>query len=126
MDYKRHGLSIGIERMNNNFFLTLRATGTLTHADYETINPMVDAALHGVKDPKVTVFMDASELEGWTIQAAWDDFRFGLKHGNDFDKIAIYGHEKWQENASKIGAWFISGDVKYFENAGEALSWLQE
>ncbi len=122
----RHGLSIGIERVNNEFFLSLKATGKLTHEDYEKINPMIDSALEGVKDPNIKVFIDGSELEGWELRAAWDDFKLGLKHGNNFDKIAIFGNKKWQEYTAKIGSWFVSGEVKYFEDADEALTGLQE
>ena len=126
MNMTRHGLSIGIERVGNEFFLSLKAIGTLTHKDYETINPMIDSALESVNDPKVKVFIDGSELEGWELRAAWDDFKLGLKHGNEFDKIAIFGNKQWQEYAAKIGSWFISGEVKYFDDSNEALVWLHE
>ncbi len=126
MNVIRHGLSIGIERVNNDFFLSLKAVGKLTHEDYEKINPMINAALEGVKDPKVKVFIDGSELEGWELRAAWDDFKLGLKHGNDFSRIAIFGNKKWQEYAAKISSWFISGEAKFFENADDALNWLQK
>ena len=126
MSMTRHGLSIGIERIGNQFFLSLKAMGKLTHEDYEKINPMIDSALESVNDPKVKVFIDGSELEGWELRAAWDDLKLGLKHGSEFDKIAIFGNKQWQEYAAKIGSWFISGEVKYFEDSNEALSWLQE
>ena len=126
MSITRHGLFIGIERVDNTFFLSLKAVGKLTHADYDKINPLIDAALDGVKDPQVNVFIDASELEGWELRAAWDDFKLGLKHGSEFNKIAIFGNKKWQQYAAKIATWFTSGEVKYFEDAATALSWLQE
>lgn len=134
MNITRHGLSIGIERFGNSdngnggneFFLTLKACGKLTHEDYNVINPMVDAALEGVKDPKIKAFIDGSELEGWEARAAWDDFKFGLKHGKQFEKIAIFGNKKWQEYTAKVGSWFVSGEVKYFESAEDALSWLKK
>lgn len=122
----RHGLSIGIERTGNDFFLSLKATGKLTHADYEKINPMIDSALEGIKEPKIKAFIDGSELEGWELRAAWDDFKLGLKHGSEFEKIAIFGNKKWQEYSAKVGSWFISGEVKYFDSETEAFSWLQE
>jgi len=122
----RHGLSIGIERINNHFFLSLKAIGTLTHQDYLKINPLIDAALSGVKDPQVNVFIDATELEGWELRAAWDDFKLGLKHNSEFNRIAIMGNKKWQEYLAKIAAWFISGEVKFFEDTETALTWLQE
>lgn len=126
MNITRHGLSIGIERVGNEFFLSLKATGKLTHEDYQKINPMIDSALEGVRDPEIKAFIDGSELEGWELRAAWDDFKLGLKHGNEFSKIAIYGNKKWQEYTAKIGSWFISGEVKFFDDLDRALDWLQE
>jgi len=126
MSVTRHGLSIGIERVDSEFFLSLKATGKLTHADYQKINPMIDSALEGVKDPQIKAFIDGSELQGWELRAAWDDFKLGLKHGNEFSKIAIFGNKKWQEYTAKIGSWFISGEVKFFEDSDQALAWLQE
>lgn len=126
MNISRHGLSIGIERVGNDFFLSLKAIGTLTHEDYQKINPMIDSALQGVKDPVIKAFIDGSELQGWELRAAWDDFKLGLKHGNEFSKIAIFGNQKWQEYTAKIGSWFIAGEIKFFENADMAWGWLQE
>ena len=122
----RHGLSIGIETVNSNIFLSLKATGKLTHEDYQTITPMLDAALKSVQDPKVKVLFDGTELEGWEARVAWDDFKLGLKHGSEFDKIAIYGNKNWQQISARIGSWFISGEVRYFEHMDDALSWLQD
>ena len=121
----RHGLSIGIETADADIFLSLKAVGKLTHDDYKTITPMIDAALEGVKEPRVKVLIDGTELQGWEPRAAWDDFRLGLKHGNVFDKIAIYGNKNWQQITARVGSWFISGEVRYFENMDEAISWLQ-
>jgi len=120
----RHGLSVGIARTGSDFFLDIKASGKLTHEDYDRINPMVDSAMQAVKEARVKVLFDASELEGWEMRAAWDDFKFGLKHGNEFEKIAIYGNQKWLEVSAKLADWFVSGEVKYFENIGDAFDWL--
>ena len=93
---------------------------------YQTITPMLDAALKSVQDPKVKVLIYGTELEGWEARAAWDDFKLGLKHGSEFDKIAIYGNKNWQQITARIGSWFISGEVRYFEHMDDALSWLQD
>ncbi|MDF2178388.1 STAS/SEC14 domain-containing protein [Aliiglaciecola sp. CAU 1673] len=126
MSHYRHGLSVGIERIGNQFFLNLKAVGKLTHEDYKTITPMLDSALAGVKAPNVRSFFDATEFQGWELRAAWDDFKLGLKHGNEFERIAILGNKGWQEWAAKVGSWFISGEVKYFEDYQAAIAWLQE
>jgi hypothetical protein len=124
MTVNRHGLSIGIERINSDLFLTLKAVGTLQHSDYEVIVPMIDSALAGVKDAKVKVFFDGAELDGWELRAAWDDLKLGLKHGYEFKKVAILGNKRWLEMSAKIGSWFVTGDIKYFENETEAFDWL--
>jgi len=126
MTITRHGLSIGIERVDQDFFLSLKAIGKLTHQDYQVITPMIDAALKGVAFPKIKAIFDVSEMQGWELRAAWDDFKLGLKHGSEFEKIAIYGNKHWQEIIASIGSWFISGEVEYFENYQQALAWLNK
>ena len=126
MTTTRHGLSIGIERTDSSFFMTMKATGQLTHEDYETITPMIDAALAGVQEAKIKMLVDITQMKGWEPRAAWDDFKLGIKHGKEFEKIAIYGNKNWQEIAAKIGSWFVSGDVKYFADQDDATQWLGE
>ena len=126
MNIVKHGLSIGIERMGSDFFLTLKAVGKLTHKDYQLITPMIDSALAVVNEPKVNVLIDGTELEGWELRAAWDDFKLGLKHNNEFNKISIYGNKNWQEIVAKVGAWFITGEIKYFDNLADAINWLNK
>ncbi len=126
MEIQRHGLSVGIDRVEDKFFITFRVVGMLTHEDYAHIIPMIDAALNAVDDPVANVLLDATELEGWELRAAWDDLKLGLKHGSDFHKIAIVGHKRWQQWAAKIAKWFISGDAQYFDNFADALRWLND
>ena len=94
MTITRHGLSIGMERSGSDFYLTLTPVGKLTHADYEVITPMVDSAVEGVKHPKIKALVDIRGLEGWESRAAWDDFKLGVKHGREFEKIAIVGNQR--------------------------------
>lgn len=126
MTVTRHGLSIGIERVDQNFFLSLKAVGKLTHQDYQVITPMIDAALKEVSSPKIKAIFDVTEMQGWELRAAWDDFQLGLKHGSEFEKVALYGNKHWQEIIANIGSWFISGEVKYFEEYQQAIAWLNE
>ncbi|KTF09338.1 STAS/SEC14 domain-containing protein [Pseudoalteromonas sp. 10-33] len=89
MVHTTHGLSIGLERAGREFFLKLKAVGTLTHDDYKIITPMINSALGEVKHPVVNALIDGSELEGWELRAAWDDLKLGVKHSKEFKKVAI-------------------------------------
>lgn len=122
---KRHGLSIGIERVDKDFFVSLRAIGKLTHEDYEVITPMLDGALASVENANVRMIFDASQFDGWDLHAAWDDFRLGLRHDSEFRKVAVVGNQTWLEMATRIGAWFVSGEVRFFDSYNAAIDWLR-
>jgi len=126
MSVMKHGISIGIERVDQTIFLSLKVVGTLTHEDYEIVTPMLEAAISSVKAPKVDVLVDASELTGFELRAIWDDFKLGLKHNNEFNKIAMVGHSRWQELLVKMSRWFIAGEAQYFKSLAEAIDWLNE
>ncbi|WP_020414501.1 STAS/SEC14 domain-containing protein [Microbulbifer variabilis] len=126
MKTKRHGISIGMERIDNNFFLYIKAIGQLTHEDYEHITPLLEYALEGVKSPQVQMLIDLRDFEGWGLHAIWDEFQLALKHGNEFSRIAVLGDEEWQEIATKVGGWFMSGEVRYFEEQHKAMDWLSQ
>ena len=119
-----HGIAVGTERHGERIFFTLKPTGTLTHEDYKVITPIIDNATQAVASPKVYALIGATEFDGWEPRALWDDFKLGLGHRSEFVKIAIYGRQNWQKLAATIGNWFISGEVKYFEDKSAALQWL--
>lgn len=126
MELTRHGLNIGLERSGEQFYLSLKVSGKLSHEDYQSMTPMLEAALAEITSPKVNAFIDAVDLEGWEPRAVWDDFKLALKHGNEFEKIAIYGYKKWQSVAARLSSWFISGEVKFFDDPKQALQWLNQ
>ena len=120
----KHGISIGLNRVKNYFFIKMDIIGSLTHEDYEIITPMLENALQGVEEPKISLLIDATKFDGWSLQAAWDDLKLGLKHNKDFEKIAFVGNKSWQEYSIKISNWFSLGKMEYFENIEDALVWL--
>lgn len=125
MKYTRHGLSIGVERVNQECFLSVTIVGKLTHQDYESMVPMLESAIEGIDKPRIKVFIDARELEGWELHTAWDDLKMGIKHRTEFSKIAMVGNKKWQECVAKVSSWFIPGEVKTFDTVEEAMDWLE-
>lgn len=126
MQTSRRGFSLGIDRIGDLVFLSVKVQGKLTHDDYSQMTPMIDSALKGVKGPKVKALVDLTDMEGWELRAAWDDFKMGLSYGEEFDKIAIVGRKKWQDVMAKVGSWFISGNIRRFESEEAAINWLSE
>ncbi|MEZ8347016.1 STAS/SEC14 domain-containing protein [Vibrio splendidus] len=124
MSIERHGISVGIERVSSETIVVFKAKGKLTHDDYQAMMPILNTTLEELDSSELKMLVDISTLTGWELRAAWDDFKLGLELNSKIDKIAIYGDKSWQEFASKVGSWFVSGDIKSFEDHDSALKWL--
>jgi len=107
--------------------LALKATGKLTDADYkEVLIPKMEEIIKQTGKAKVLLYLP-KDFTGWEAHAAWDDARFGLRHRNDFEKLAVVGGAKWVEWATKIASHFMKGEVKTFpeEQLHQALDWVR-
>ncbi|WOT06944.1 STAS/SEC14 domain-containing protein [Shewanella sp. DAU334] len=120
-----HGISVGIERFDNHFYLSLVAKGTLTHDDYVYMVPIIESALNGVEHAKIDVLADLTQLYGWELRAAWDDLKLGLTHGRAFNKVAIVGESNLLQFLTKIADWFTPYQTQIFDSTKEARQWLK-
>lgn len=112
---------------SNGSALVFKATGKLTDADYkEVLIPKIEENIKQSGKARVLLFLPA-DFVGWEAHAMWDDARFGGRHRNDFEKLAVVGGARWVEWATKIGAYFMEGEVKTFPEARltEALDWVR-
>jgi hypothetical protein len=107
--------------------LAVMAKGKLTDADYKQVwIPKLEELINKFGKIRAVVFF-TKDFEGWELHAAWDDASFGLKHRNDFEKIAVVGAGRWVEWGTKLGSHLMSGEVKTFSEAQlpEALAWAK-
>ncbi len=121
---KEHGIGIAIKRNKQRLFIEIVMLGKLTHEDYQTFVPMVDKALKEAKSIEADLLVDMRDFKGWGFMAAWDDFKFGVKHRNAFKKTAIIGDEKWEEASTVMMSHLMKGKAKFFKEREKALSWL--
>jgi len=122
---KEHGISVGISRIGEYVYMQMSITGKLEHEDYVLMVPMLENAIAGIQKPKIEVLVDATDFEGWALEAAWDDLKFGMKHKDEFTKIAFVGNKKWEEYGIKVSNWFMSGEMRYFEDINAAKEWIK-
>jgi len=112
------------ETHGRRFFV--KASGKLTDDDYKQLTPRLDKAIaeHG----PLRMFIDMEDFQGIELQAAWDDFAFGIKHWNDFERAAIVGDKRWQELSVKTFDLITKGDFRYFDTADKATahSWVED
>ena len=108
----------------NHVERALEVIGKLTHHDYEVLVPMLESAIDQPKDARIDALVDLRQLQGVELRAMWDDLKMGLKHRKRFERIAVLGNQKWEQVATKVGNWFTSGEMTYFNKEAEATTWL--
>lgn len=110
--------------VNSDHVMAFKASGTLTDADYQEFLPQLEEMIRS--EGPLAIYVDMSEFEGWEAKAAWDDFKFGMRHTMDFSRMAVVGDKKWLSWMMKISAIFFKGEVRVFpsEQSKQAMDWL--
>jgi len=122
--HKERGIGIAVKRSKKRVFIELTLTGKLIHEDYTLFVPIIDKALKEARGLEVDLLVDMRKFKGWGLLAAWDDLKFGIKHRNAFDKMAIVGHKKWEEASTAMMRHLMKGESRFFQARGKALTWL--
>lgn len=112
------------ESQGRRFFV--KASGKLTDADYRDLLPRLETAIAGFGP--LRMFIDMEDFRGIELQAAWDDFAFGVKHWNDFERVAIIGDKRGEELSAKAFDLITEVDIRYFDIAerGRARAWIED
>lgn len=107
--------------VNDERVFAFRATGKLTHADYQAFLPQLEALIerHG----RISVLLELDGFHGWEWQAMQDDFQFGIGHRDAFERIALVGDSTWQHAMALLAKPFVDGEVRYFERSESAAAW---
>ncbi len=122
-----HETMISQLQTNNPKILGFKLSGTLHDQDYRTFVPAVDVAV-AAANGKVRLFVELDEFHGWDLHGAWDDFKFGVKHYSDVERIALVGDREWEEWMAKLWKPFTKSVVRYFDisKTEQAWAWLKE
>ena len=124
MAIKFHEVDLQEDSATN--IVRVHVTGKLTKEDYDLFVPQIDQWLsdHG----KVKILFVMEDFHGWTLSAAWEDTKFGMKHYKDVEKIAMIGDKAWEKGMATFCRPFTMGKIKYFDqsDADEAEKWLLE
>jgi len=117
-------MPIRIEEQDNATFLHAHVSGKLVKADYEDFVSAFErlARQHG----RVRVLFQMSDFRGWDTGAAWEDFKFGIEHFADIERLAMVGETKWQQGMALFCKPFTRAAIRYFDRAAasEARAWL--
>jgi hypothetical protein len=104
--------------------LGFKVSGKLTDEDYKAFVPQIEKIIQ--EFGRISLLLELDDFHGWDLGAAWDDFKFGLKHNKDLKRVAIVGDKKWEEWMARLAKPFMKAEVKYFEGSQlqDAWKWL--
>ena len=116
-----------IETIQTDFPKTIgvKLSGKLHDKDYKSFMPTFETL---VAEGNKRLFVQCEDFHGWDLHAAWDDFRFALKHYSDFDRIAMVGERGWQKWMVPVCKPFTKAKVRYFgiSQVDDARAWISE
>ena len=117
-------MPIQLNEENGGKVLVVHVSGKLVKADYEHFVPEFERLIrqHG----KLCLLFDMTGFHGWEASAAWEDFKFGIEHFADIERLAMVGEKQWQQGMAIFCKPFTKAMVRYFDHAdaAEAQKWL--
>ncbi len=117
---------ITIMSQSHDNVIGVQGTGKVTDQDYlNVLIPKLDEVLKQHGTARLLYYLD-DNFSGWEMGAMWEDAKFGIKHKDDFEKIAVVGGPQWAVWGTKLFSHFMEGQVKVFppEELQAAWDWL--
>lgn len=105
----------------------VRASGRVTSEDYERVmRPLLDDARREGQHLRF-LYELTPDLEGFSIGAAWDEARLGMRYLRLFDGCAVVGDVEWIRDSTRLFSAFMPCPVRTFGTSekGEATAWLE-
>ena len=103
----------GIELIEEGKFVHLTITGKLEKEDYDMFVPEIDQQIE--QYGKVNMLVELIDFHGWTAGAAWEDTKFGVRHFNDIERLALVGDKTWEKGLAYFCKVFTLAEVRYFD-----------
>lgn len=101
--------------------VAIRLHGRLHDEDYRAFVPILDAAV--AREGQVRLLAQFEDFHGWDLHAAWDDFKVGVRHYADFERVAVVGERRWEKWVAVVLKPFTRATVRYFDASGIAAAW---
>ncbi len=86
------------------------------------------AAARMAQGRKIRLLVRLENFLGWERGAGWDDVGFLMEHGDDIEKMAIVGEDRWKEDVFLfVGKGLRATEIEFFapESLREAEDWVR-
>jgi len=108
--------------------LGFRISGSVTADDYDSVlTPAIDRAIEEFDRIKLLAQI-GPDFKDYSLDAAWDDAKLGLRHWNGFERVAVATDVGWIRTMVKAMGFVMPCPVMLFElgEIDDAKRWLSE
>jgi hypothetical protein len=105
--------------------LYARISGVMKLADQQSLQTAGKGLIAQGKTVRVLVTLE--DFQGWEKGVDWGDVDFLMAHGNEIEKIALVGDERWKDQLfAFVGKGLRTAEVEFFppSSAMEADRWI--
>jgi hypothetical protein len=119
-------MTLQLSEENGGKVVVVHVSGKLVKADYEHFVPEIERLIR--QHRKLRMLFDMTDFHGWEASAAWEDFKFGIEHFADIERLAMVGETKWQHGMATFCKPFTKAKIRYFGRADAVMArkWLEE
>jgi SpoIIAA-like len=118
---------IEIMKESERDIVAVRATGTLTTADYdEVLLPKLVEIARRFDALRVLFYMD-QDFRGWELPAAWANTKLDFRFRGKLEKVAVVGAPEWEEWCARVASLVMKGELRTFraEQLADAWEWVR-
>ncbi|MCL2636725.1 MAG: STAS/SEC14 domain-containing protein [Betaproteobacteria bacterium] len=98
--------------------------GEFTLPDYREFEEVVNFKVRF--EGPIDLYFDLTQMQGATLDVAWEELKFSRAHANDFNRVAVVTDSQWVTWSAWISQTFVNADVTVFDDAEEAKAWLEQ
>ena len=120
-----HGFTLEAVELSPVPVITVFARGQLTHQDYLSLIPQLQAAIDEQTSDRFRLVLDARELRGWEPRAALDDLRQSIDHGLYVERVALITDARWLSLLSRLAGLMMPGQIRSFREREAGDVWVR-
>lgn len=116
---------IRVDEVSAGTIITLVFNETITKQDFEYFVPQLETFM--ASRDKIRLLIELRDFNGITPGALWEDTKFGIRHFDDIERLAIVGDSRWEQAMAGFIKPFTTASVKYFEQTqlDSANRWIR-
>lgn len=119
-------MSATLSHQSDRIYL-LRVSGVLKKSELD--DSQANFAQNIAAGGPIRLLVQLEGFEGWERNVDWGSTEFFFEHRDNFEKIAIVGEQRWEDEAlAFIGAPLRKNPVRFFPASAdaEARAWIAE